>query len=99
MVTLTALIPGIGIGLMGKSRHWSDKRCRRTALITAFGLWILCGLVAAFAAHSSAWGWFSNDPIEQQIAGVVWYLAVLLAPPVAVKVAYPATKITQLRLW
>ena len=84
---------------MGRSRRWSETRCRRTALIAAFWLWILCGLVASFALHTSAWGWFSEDPIERQIAGLIWYLAVLLAAPVAVKVAYPATKITQLRLW
>lgn len=68
-------------------------------MISAFAFWILCGLIASFAVNVSAWGWFSENPIEQQIAELVWYFAVLLAPLAAVKVAYPDTKLTQLRLW
>jgi len=99
LVALTTLLPGLTIGLLGKSRRWPAKRCRRASFLFAFCFWIVCGFVAQFVVHTIPWGWIADAPMPRILAQVVWYAAVLAAPFVAVKIAFPDTKLSDMAYW
>jgi len=99
LVALTALIPGLTIGLVARSRRWPAKRCRRATFLLALCSWIVCGGIAQYAMHTIPWVWVVEAPWARWMARGLWFSAVLTAPMAAQKIANPATKLPDMRYW
>ena len=87
------------MGLLARSHHWSAKRCRRTTFLLALFLFLICGCVAQYAMHTIPYGWVAEAPWAQMFTQSLWFTAVLMAPLVAQKIASPATKLSDMRVW
>jgi hypothetical protein len=99
LVVLTALMPGLTVGLMAKTQRWSARRCRRTSFLLALSSWLICGGVAQYAMHTIPYGWVANAPWARWFTQGLWFLAVLMAPMMAQKIADPAGKLSDMRYW